>query len=217
MGDTRLFIYNDLTSRFFNPYPHPAILNLEDFQAVKQMKLKVKTYPMMSFNEVKDALEPGDQLWIFHNRPGIRSYAHVVIILNETEFMHATAPDGFKDKFLLESVIKRASLDIYSDEMCFTVRSGTVDSELLCKRALLCEGIKFPYDPENANCESFVNGVYGDWGPSFQGQDLRGCFQNVIKAWSNSRLCYDREDPLDRQMKNKFKKAKCTIPECLRC
>ena len=158
-------ICNYMAETYFNPDPHPSILNAEDFQKVANLKLKVKTNVMKPFEELRHSFQPGDQVWIFRNSKFyVRSYAHVIIILDENQFMHVTD----RNILTLQSEIKRANLSVYSDvRFCFIVRSE-IDKNILERRATLCEGIRFHYHPKHANCEVFCNGVHGIWDPSIQ-------------------------------------------------
>ena len=61
---------------------------------------------MQSFKTLQMFLIPGDQLWIFHARPQMRTYAHVVIITETLKFIHVTAPKRIRLKLILRSKIK---------------------------------------------------------------------------------------------------------------
>merc|ERR1719357_1438841 len=106
------------------PDQHPAIHDIRDFQNMGKKKLKIKSNTMRPFEELRKELIRGDQLWVFHQRLGIRSYAHVMIVLDEKNFMHVTTPTRLFRKDILESEIRRGDLDKLCDEQyCFVVRS----------------------------------------------------------------------------------------------
>ena len=162
-------LYELIRFKLYCPDQHPAIQDILDFKKMANKKLKIKTNPMRPFEALRKELLPGDQLWVFHQRLGIRSYAHVMIVLDKKNFMHVTSPNRLFRKDILESEIRRGDLEKLCDEQyCFVVRSQQVDSVKLWKRALHCEGIRFHYDPEVSNCETFANGVHGIWEPSAQ-------------------------------------------------
>jgi len=195
-------LYESIRFQLYCPDQHPAIQDILDFKKMAKKKLKIKTNPMRPFEALRKELIRGDQLWVFHQRLGIRSYAHVMIVLDDKTFMHVTTPTRLFRKDILESEIRRGDLEKLCDEQyCFVVRSQQVDSVKLWKRALYCEGIRFHYDPEFSNCETFADGVHGIWEPSVQGQDLRGGSQKVINAlskWTSS------GESLQNKMKKKF-------------
>ena len=159
-----------LISKIFFPGKCSSIQNFEEFQKMARNKLKVKTNPMQSFQSLRNNLQPGDQLWIYHERPGMSSYAHVVIIVDDQHFVHATGPGGLHA--LLKSKIKKEDQNkLTAETHCFAVNPiipPNRDEDIFCKRAISCLDIYFDYDPQAASCETFCNGVHGIWEPSIQ-------------------------------------------------
>ena len=56
------------------------------------------------------------------------------------------------------------------DDLCFVVRPVTDQDQdtKFRQRAEACLDIRFDYDAENCNCETFANAVHGEWGSGLQ-------------------------------------------------
>lgn len=223
-------MYEAVLENVYCPSESKTIQNLLEFQKMARNKLKIKTNPMKSFQALQNQLNPGDQLWIFHQRRGMRSYAHVVVIIGDHKFVHVTSPKKMSMTLILKSKIKEEDQHKLNDEkFCFAVRPS-LDlpryESIFAQRAISCIGIRFDYDPENANCETFCNGVHGIWKPSvqvcvhwmnnyficiaWQGQDLRGVVQRGANLYS--KLVPKRKDErLSNQMERRFQEEELLL------
>jgi len=203
-------MYENILENIYCPSQSSSVQNFEDFQKMAREKgLKIKTNAMEPFETLKGYLVPGDQLWIFHQRKLVRSYAHVVIVLDLNKFMHVTAPKRFHRMLMMESKIKEEDLQkLQNEKFCFIVRpSSTSDGkqDIFSKRAVSCKGIRFDYDPETSNCETFCNGVHGIWTPSVQGQDIRGPVQHGFSAYSKlNKFVKKEEENLTKKMQKQI-------------
>ena len=163
-------MYENILENIFCPSQLPSVHNIDDFEKMIRGKgLKIKTNRMQSFQTVKDSLVEGDQLWIFHQQPlmgAMNSYAHVVIIIQDHKFIHVNAPN-LKLMIEAKAIIKEDDQSQLSgEEFCFVVRPSVPserEQDIFSRRAVSCSGIRFDYDPETSNCETFCNGVHGTW------------------------------------------------------
>jgi len=206
-------MYDDLVVNFFDPDPHPSIFNMTDFQEMaRKYGLKIKTNHMKPFQELKNDLQSGDQLWIFHQRFMMSSYAHVVIMLNAQAFMHVTSAPGFRNQAKLKSKIMRGNIkSLMKEDQCFLVRSSHPEV-IIRRRALACEFLEFSYNPADENCESFCSGVHGIWEPSVQGQQIRGNTQKSLRSYAKITSAVKMEEAsLQEQMKARFLKDNITL------
>ena len=135
----------------------------------RHLSLELKTNDMRKFREIRDSLVPGDQLWIFHKRPLMRSYAHVVIVAKDKNFIHVSSPE-VKLLMRARALICEDSQDkLDNEDLCFAVHPKEDKlPEFYRRRAEACLGILFDYDAESANCETFCNGVHGIWDDTIQ-------------------------------------------------
>eukprot|EP00092_Neocalanus_flemingeri_P075938 GFUD01094141.1.p1 GENE.GFUD01094141.1~~GFUD01094141.1.p1 ORF type:complete len:136 (+),score=25.08 GFUD01094141.1:53-409(+) len=117
---------------------------------------------MLKFSEARELILPGDQLWVFHKRPLMRSYAHVVIITKSQKYIHVSSPQ-LKLKMRARALICEESQDTLTNEdLCFVVNpKNDKPPEYYSKRAQVCKEIRFDYIAKSANCETFCNGVHG--------------------------------------------------------
>jgi len=207
-------MYENVLENAFCPSESKSIQNLLEFQKMARNKLKIKTNPMQSFQALESQLNPGDQLWIFHQRPGMRSYAHVVVIIGDHKFVHATSPKRLSLTLILKSKIKEEDQQKLNDEkFCFVVRPSldmARNESVFGQRATSCIGICFDYDPESANCETFCNGVHGIWEQSVQGQDLRGVVQQGANLYSKL-VPKRKHERLSSQMEKIFQEKKLLL------
>ena len=168
---TRLF--GMIMSNVYCPSPFPHIRSLQDFKEMfTKFSQKLKTNPMKEFSYIEDTLLEGDQLWIFHKRKNVRSYAHVAIIGHGNMYIHLTAPDT--SHFISSSA--RICADSFNklradNDRCFVIRPETPEGtrpSIFRERAEACLGINVDYDAEYCNCETFTNAVHGRWGKGYQ-------------------------------------------------
>lgn len=203
-------MYEHILENVYCPSQSTSVQHFEEFQEMARNKgLKIKTNYMLDFKTLKDFTIPGDQLWIFHQRPLIRSYAHVVIIIDDEKFIHVTAPKRLHMKLIMKSKIKKeVQTKLIDEKSCFIVRPSCPPDrpqEIFSQRAVGCNGILFNYDTETSNCETFCNGVHGLWKTSVQGLDIRGGVQKGIKAYSKfTKLIKMGEESLTKQMQKKI-------------
>ena len=116
-------------------------------------------------------MKEGDQLWIYHERPWMQSYAHVVVIAAGNNFIPVKSPTT-KLAMRPRALIYQEDLaSLPADDLCFVVRPEVPDSaesSIFGERAEVCVGIRLDYDAATSNCETFANAVLGKWGPGVQ-------------------------------------------------
>ena len=158
------------------PSQIPHVRSMQDFKHMyENHQQKLKTNALKTFTDLESipqGIKEGDQLWIYHKRPLMRSYAHVVIVGQQEKFIHVATPDL---TLMLRSRAKicEGYFNILrrDNDLCFIVRpdNNTVDRETKFReRAEACLGISLDYDADTCNCETFANGVHGLWGPGVQ-------------------------------------------------
>ena len=158
------------------PSTIPHVKSMQDFKHMyENHKQKLKTNSMKRFSELQsspESLKEGDQLWVYHKRTLMRSYAHVVIIGQHEKFIHVAAPDL---TLMIRSRARICEGDfgnlLRDDDLCFVVRPQmeSVDQNAIFReRAEACLGIRLDYDAKDCNCETFANAVHGEWGPGLQ-------------------------------------------------
>ena len=163
------------------PSQIPHVKSLQDFKHMyEDHQQKLKTHALRRFSEIEtspNGLNQGDQLWIYHKRPLMRSYAHVVIIGDQDNFFHVAAPE-VSLKIRSRAQICRGGFQHLRrhNDLCFVVRPDINEVDLETKyreRAEACLETRFDYDAKNCNCETFANAVHGEWGEGLQvGQPL---------------------------------------------
>ena len=136
---------------------------------------KLKTNSLKRFSELQsspESLKEGDQLWVYHKKPLMRSYAHVVVIGQDEKIIHVAAPEV---TLKIRSRARICEGDFGNlqrdDDLCFVVRPNTESENrdtIFRERAEACVGIRLDYDAANCNCETFANAVHGEWGPGLQ-------------------------------------------------
>jgi len=207
---TRLF--NVILSKVYCPSPFPYIRSLQDFEEMhKKFNQKLKTSEMKKFSELENTLQEGDQLWIFHKRMNMRSYAHVAIIGREEKYIHLTAPDR-SHEFSSRARICEDSFDKLraDDDRCFVIRPAAPEGTrptIFRERAEACLGINVDYDAEKCNCETFTRAVHGHWDKGYQVP--RGAIQKIISGCNSvakltKKLTWTSELPLKTQMWQRF-------------
>ena len=168
----RTKMFEDILESVYYPSPIPGVQTMLEFDLMfSKFKLKLKNMEMRKFEDVRNSLTPGDQLWIFHQRPLMRSYAHVMIIIEDQKFIHVSSPE-VKLQIRARALICEDSQDnLDNDDLCFVVQPNPEDKktpEYYTQRAKACLGIHFDYDADLANCETFCHGVHGIWDNNIQ-------------------------------------------------
>ena len=164
----RTTMFEEILEGQFCPSQIPYLKSMDEFEDMSnKFGLKLKTNPMRKFGDIRGdggALLPGAQLWIYHKRPLMRSYAHVAIIVENDKFIHVSSPKT-KLKMRARAIICEESQDVLSEEdLCFVVHPKPCEDippSHYSLRAKACLGIRFDYDAELTNCETFCNGVHG--------------------------------------------------------
>merc|ERR1719483_1360434 len=82
--------------------------------------------------------------------------------------------------------------------LTFVIHPTHKDPHLICERAKSCIGINFHYDPGTNNCETFCNGVYGNWNSEVQ--VLNGGVQFLFKAYAELMQLFKTGCDLGAQM-----------------
>ena len=159
--------FEAILDNVYCPSPFPHIRSLQEFEEMHEMhRQKLKTNVLKRFEDVKDSLKPGDQLWLFRRPKWMRSYAHVVIVAEEGKFIHVAAPAL---KLKMRSIAKICGgkfSDLTKEDLCFVVRPEVPERTrptIFLQRAEVCLGISMDYDAASSNCETFANGVIGRW------------------------------------------------------
>ena len=134
-------------------------------------------------------------MWIYHKRPLMRSYAHVVIIGQNQTFFHVAASEK---TLMIRSRARICEGDFRNlrrdDDLCFVVRPITdsgdqIQDTKFRQRAEACLDIRFDYDAENCNCETFANAVHGEWGSGLQVISPIICTDIPFFIWSGTNRC----------------------------
>ena len=85
--------FEAILDKVYCPSASPHIRSLQEFEEMHDKhQQKLKTNVLERFEDMKDSLKPGDQLWTFRKPQWMRSYAHVVIVAEEETFIHVAAP-----------------------------------------------------------------------------------------------------------------------------
>jgi len=186
---------------------------LKGAEAAEQLAVD-ETMVMRSYENIKNDLRAGDQLWIYHKPSQTKpSYASVVVIINEEKFIHINAPNrmlAIKAKAIVEEEDRSRLCD---ELFCFGVRQDCPpdrEQDIFSRRASICKGIRFDYNPDTSNCETFCNGVHGKWSTV---QGARGKFQKTIKGYTKMKLSRAKDEKLTVQMQRKFKENGLILPE----
>ena len=179
--DIRTNAFDTLLDQMYCPSTIPHVKSMQEFEELVSRSQRLKTAIMKRFTEIQDTLEQGDQLWIFHQRWFMRSYAHVVIIGSEKNFIHVSAPDV---KLIMRSRAKICEGNFASlakdDDLCFVVRpeaQGDLPKAIFRWRAEVCLEMRFDYDAASSNCETFANAVHGLWA---EGQQASFLLINIL-------------------------------------
>eukprot|EP00091_Calanus_sinicus_P023210 TRINITY_DN7720_c0_g1_i1.p1 TRINITY_DN7720_c0_g1~~TRINITY_DN7720_c0_g1_i1.p1 ORF type:complete len:722 (+),score=137.55 TRINITY_DN7720_c0_g1_i1:121-2286(+) len=138
-------MYDEILLNMSCPSQLPYVKTMEEFEVMhRKLKLKLKTNEMSTFGRIKNDLMEGDQLWIFHKRRFMRSYAHVVIIIDGQKYVHVSSP-RVKLMFRSRAIIREDNLSTIDDgENCFVVKPQADIEPIVCKeRAKACCGIRF--------------------------------------------------------------------------
>ena len=168
--------FESILANIHCPGQLPHVMSMQDFKHMyEDHRQKLKTHALKRFSELESSpgsLKEGDQMWIYHKRPLMRSYAHVVIIGQNQTFFHVAAPEK---TLMIRSRARICEGDFRNlrrdDDLCFVVRPGIDSGDQDIKfrqRAEACLDIRFDYDAENCNCETFANAVHGEWGSGLQ-------------------------------------------------
>merc|ERR1712012_203758 len=164
---------------------------------------------MRTFRELQDTLKEGDQLWIYHKRTLMKSYAHVVIIVSGNNFIHVNST-GVWSNIRSRAMICKDSFQklLENDDLCFVVPPEDPvgqETSIFGERAEVCEGICLDYDAESANCETFANAVHGIWGKGVQAP--QGGVQKGVKLFNKTAKWTKRNQiPLVYQMWHRIRK-----------
>ena len=137
--------FDAVLSNVYCPSTIPHVTSLQQFEEmIREHHQKLKTNVMRRFNEVQETLREGDQLWIFHKRMLMRSYAHVVIIGCGNSYIHVNSPGA---KQAMRSRAKICKDDFkklqQSNDLCFVVRPQVpdgVETSIFGERAEVCVG-----------------------------------------------------------------------------
>jgi len=211
-------MYTRILDNVFCPSQSPSIKNFQDFQDLARNKgMRVGDSNMETFEGIQESLIPGDQLWLYRRPIYMYDYAHVVIITEKNKFVHVSASNmvWMQGKAIIK---EEEQNQLKKNKFCFIVRkdNSTDETDKLCKRAKICTNpqIRFDYDPVQAHCETFCNGVHGKWIPNVQ--SAQGGGQTVLKGVVKfAQLFWRSDEPLIKQMETKFKKEDiCFHNEC---
>ena len=112
--DIRTNAFDSLLDQTYCPSTIPHVKSMQEFEELVSRSQRLKTAVMKRFTAIQDTLEQGDQLWIFHQRWFMKSYAHVVIIGSGRKLIHVSAPD-VKLKELLQVLQKMTISALLSD------------------------------------------------------------------------------------------------------
>jgi len=205
--------YEKILDNIYCPSHLSYIKNFNEFSFMSEEKgLKIKTNHMSSYENIKNDLCAGDQLWIYHKPFYMNSYAHVVVIINEEKYIHINAPNSMLIK--AKAIVKEEDRSRLCDELfCFVVRQDCPpdrEQDIFSRRASICKGIRFDYNPDTSNCETFCNGVHGKWSTV---QGARGKVQKAIKGYTEMKLSRAKYEKLTVQMQRKFKENGLILPE----
>ena len=165
--------FDEILANVYCPSPIPHVTSLQQFEEmIREHRQKLKTNVMRRFSEVQETLREGDQLWIFHKRMLMRSYAHVVIIGCGNSYIHVNSPGAKQAMRSRARICKDDFTKLQeSNDLCFVVRPEVPDGAetlIFGERAKVCVGIRLDYDAESCNCETFANAVHGNWGQGIQ-------------------------------------------------
>eukprot|EP00092_Neocalanus_flemingeri_P002405 GFUD01002571.1.p1 GENE.GFUD01002571.1~~GFUD01002571.1.p1 ORF type:complete len:619 (+),score=125.66 GFUD01002571.1:184-1857(+) len=209
----RTKLFDDILESVYCPSPISGVTTMLEFEEmVRKFKLKLKTNEMMKFSEVQESIFPGDQLWLYHKRPLIKGYAHVVIITENMKYIHVSSPK-LKLKMRSRALICEDSQDkLTNEDLCFVVNpKNDKPQEFYSKRAQVCKGICLDYEAKSTNCETFANGVHGIWNKNIQVPT--GKVQHFASLFTtSSKLFKHNEEPLCDQMMKKIREAKLILP-----
>ena len=136
----------------------------------------------------------------------------MVIISDDSKYIHVSSPHV---KLMIRSraIISEEELRAINDEdLCFVVKPTADKDPTVCKeRAKACCGIRFDYDGETETCETFCNGVHGQWNENIQSP--KGATQNLIDDFTKiSKRFKIKDDSLCVQMKRKIQEEKLIFP-----
>ena len=180
----------------------------------ERKKPNPKTEIMQRMDDVRSLLVPGDQLWMMRRGRTHKSYAHVAIISENNQFIHAKAPNM---DLMIQSKATICEEDLSSVDnlqLCFVVRPPTIeglDPLVYLKRAQACLNIRFDYDASVDNCETFCNGIHGEWEQNFQSPD--GKAQNTVDNYTKlSKWFKSADKPLKDQMRKRISNEKLILP-----
>lgn len=209
----RQSMYDEIILNLNCPSQLSHVKTMEEFEEMhRKLKLNIETNEMKKFGGIKNDLKEGDQLWIFHKRWLMRSYAHVVIISDGGKYIHVSSPQ-VKLMIMSRAIICEEQLGaINDDDLCFVVKPSAGKDPTVCKnRAKACLGIRFDYDGETETCETFCNGVHGQWSENIQ--NPQGVTQNLIDEFTKASYWYKtKDDPLRVQMRRKIQDEKLIFP-----
>ena len=143
--DIRTNAFDALLDQMYCPSTIPHVKSMQEFEELVSRSQRLKTAVMKRFTAIQDTLEQGDQLWIFHQRWFMKSYAHVVIIGSGRKFIHVSAPD-VKLKMRSRATICEGTFASLAkdDDLCFVVRpEGEGETAIFRRRAEACLGFRF--------------------------------------------------------------------------
>ena len=174
--------FDELLADLHCPCSIQHITSLQQFQEkIRRHELKLGSNDMKRFREIQNTLREGDQLWIYHKRPLMRSYAHVAIVVSENSYIHVNSPEA-KLAMRSRALICKGSLTRLQeqDNLCFVVRPEVpegAEASIFRERAELCEGLRMDYNAESSNCETFANAILGNWGSGVQASKKKKLIQ----------------------------------------
>ena len=118
--------FDEILANLYCPSPVPHIKSLQEFEEMMK-DLKLKSNHMKKFSDIQDTLKEGDQLWIYHKRPWMQSYTHVVTIAAGNSFIHVKSPTT-KLAMRSRALICQEDLASLPADDCFVVRPEVPDS-----------------------------------------------------------------------------------------